>query len=53
MGNGAWAVGETRVTGLDSPIHIRWAAFGIKKGDTWEIKMLSVTPIIESKEAAK
>jgi hypothetical protein len=27
-------------------------AFDVKKGDTWEIKMLSVTPIIESKEAA-
>lgn len=53
MGNGAWAVGETRVTGLNSPIHIRWASFDIKKGDTWEIKMLSVTPIIESKEDAK
>jgi uncharacterized protein (TIGR02246 family) len=53
MGNNAWAIGETKVTGLESPIHIRWAAFNVKKGDSWEIKMLSVTPIIESKEAAK
>jgi hypothetical protein len=49
MGNNAWAVGETQVTGLEPPIHIRWAAFDVKKGDTWEIKMLSITPIAEGK----
>ena len=52
MGTNAWAVGETKVTGLESPLHIRWAAFNVKKGDLWEIKMLSVTPIVENEEAS-